>query len=93
MRGREFARQALAPGYDLDTLPAGLYETTERRQVPEFYSIEHNVVFIDAHQVALVRIDHGEELPLGVEVSRIRADGCRVLKGWVLDPEFPLPSS
>lgn len=72
---------------DIPTAPVGLYEVRGRRMVRDCYAPERDTFLHDVPCRLLVRIDHGTELPKGVEYAALEG-GRRVIQAWVpLDPQ------
>ncbi len=76
---------------NLETLPAGhvgecgcVWRTTSTKY-GDLYSINKNERIKGAFLRLFLRVDDGNELPIGVEEAYFRQDGCRVIKAW--DPE------
>lgn len=76
--------------YDLETLPIGLYNTSES-DLQDLFDGFHNGWLRGAHVRGFLRIDHGQDLPEGLQKSYFRRDGCRVIETWILDPALPEP--
>lgn len=54
-------------------------ETVEIQGLIEPFDIETMPIGLYENADRFIRIDQGKDLPCGVEVSRFRGDGCRVI--------------
>ena len=76
----------VVPIVDVDeseTLPVGLYRLARIDYPVNVFDLSTKHWHMTGSGELLLRIDHGIDLPCGVEMARIRADGCRVVKMWV----------
>ena len=68
-----------------ETLPPGLYRIARLEFPAKIYDGYHDEFREATGGELLLRIDHGTDLPPGVQMARFRADGCRVVKMWVFN--------
>ena len=73
----------LAPGFDIDSLPRGLYDTGER-DTRDCYDPLLDVFHKNMPCKLLMRIRPPGDIPPGVDELIIRRNGDQVIKVWVL---------